>query len=177
MRFQVGKFTAEFKLGDSGQLQVLWSPYRPCYLNRGEREQYRAARAAFLESLKPGHGAASPPSPGEASAKDCRTSGLAIAVLLMAMAFARDVQAAPFCAVYAYGTQCFYYTMDSCRMAAGSSGACIINQNEVRPPMGMSNAPFCVVAPYGTQCFYYDAASCQQAAAMSGGACAVNPNR
>ncbi len=46
MRFQVGKFTAEFKLGDSGQLQVLWSPYRPCYLNRGEREQYRAARAA-----------------------------------------------------------------------------------------------------------------------------------
>src|SRR5260370_14348487 len=89
MRFQVGKFKGEFKLGDSGQLKVLGSPDRPCYLNRGEREQYRAGRAAFLESLDGrGRGAASPPSPGEASAKDRRTpfdkrsGGLAIAVLL-----------------------------------------------------------------------------------------------
>jgi hypothetical protein len=52
MKFRVGRFTAEFKLGDNGQLQVLWSPYRPCYLNRGEREQYRSARTAFMESLE-----------------------------------------------------------------------------------------------------------------------------
>lgn len=51
MQFQVGRFTAEFKLGDKGQLQVWWSPSRPWYLNRTEREQYKAARAAFLEHL------------------------------------------------------------------------------------------------------------------------------
>jgi hypothetical protein len=102
---------------------------------------------------------------------------MVVACVSAVMTFAHDAQAAPFCAVFAFGTQCFYYTMDSCRMAAGTSGACVINQNEVRPPMGASGAPFCVVQSFGTQCFYYDAASCRQAAAMSGGACVVNSNR
>ncbi len=83
--------------------------------------------------------------------------------------------AAPFCAVFSYGTQCWYYSWEACRQAAGSSGACIINQEEVRPPS--RGAPFCVVTSYGTQCWYYDADSCRRAAATSGGVCAVNPNR
>lgn len=85
------------------------------------------------------------------------------------------VLAAPFCAVFSYGKQCWYYTYDDCLRAAGSQGACVINQEEARPPSG--GAPFCVVTSYGTQCSYYDAQSCRQAAAASGGACAVNPNR
>ena len=87
------------------------------------------------------------------------------------------VIAAPFCTVFSYGEQCWYYTYDDCLRAAGSQGACVINQKEARPPSGGSGAPFCVVTSYGTQCWYYDAQSCRQAAAESGGACAVNPNR
>ncbi len=83
--------------------------------------------------------------------------------------------AAPFCAVFSYGKQCFYYDYNSCMQAAGGAGACVINQEEAHAPSG--SAPFCVVASFGTQCFYWDADSCRQAAASSGGACAVNPNR
>lgn len=96
-------------------------------------------------------------------------------LLVIPLFCAFPVFAAPFCAVFSYGSQCFYYDMNSCRQAAGDSGACIINQDEVKPPS--SGAPFCVVASYGSQCFYFDAASCRQAASSSGGVCAVNPNR
>lgn len=83
--------------------------------------------------------------------------------------------AAPFCAVFSYGKQCYYYSYNDCLRAAGRQGACVTNDEEVRAPS--SGAPFCVVASFGTQCFYYDAESCRRAAASAGGACAVNPNR
>lgn len=98
-------------------------------------------------------------------------------LLSSAVALPQYVLAAPFCAVFSYGKQCWYYTYDECLRVAGSQGACVINQEEVRPPSGGGGAPFCVVTAYGTQCWYYDAQSCRQAAAASGGACAVNSNR
>jgi hypothetical protein len=86
-----------------------------------------------------------------------------------------DLLAAPFCTVLSYGKNCFYYDYNSCLQAAGSSGACVVNQDEVRTPS--SGAPFCVVASYGAQCFYYDAQSCRQAASSQNAVCVVNPNR
>lgn len=83
--------------------------------------------------------------------------------------------AAPYCAVFSYGKQCQYYDWNSCRQAAGSQGACVINQDEAKAPSG--GAPFCIVTSYGTQCMYYDAQSCRQAAASQNAVCAVNPNR
>lgn len=96
-----------------------------------------------------------------------------LAILLF---YSTSVFAAPFCAVFSFGTQCYYYNMNECRRAAGSQGACIINQEEVQQPSG-SGAPFCVVTNFGTNCWYYNAGSCRQAANSSGGACVVNPNR
>src|SRR5260221_4353065 len=94
------------------------------------------------------------------------------AFLIASVATSSDAFAAPFCAVFSYGRQCFYFDMNSCRQAAGNSGACVINSDEVKAPQGGS--PFCVVHSFGTQCFYYDAQSCRTAAASSGGACVVN---
>jgi hypothetical protein len=51
----------------------------------------------------------------------------AIAALLFATSAA--AQSAPFCAVDAAGTRCFYYDMESCRRAVGTRGACVVNQN------------------------------------------------
>lgn len=96
-------------------------------------------------------------------------------LLVVSLFCSTSLFASPFCAVFSYGKQCYYYDMDSCRQAAGESGACVINQEEAKAPSG--GAPFCVVASYGTQCYYYDAQSCRQAAASTGGACAINPNR
>ena len=84
-------------------------------------------------------------------------------------------EAAPFCAVFSFGRQCYYYDMNSCQQAAGTQGACVINQDEAKAPSG--GAPFCVVQSFGTQCYYYDAQACRDAAASSGGACAINPDR
>jgi len=94
------------------------------------------------------------------------------AAIVMLVLFSNEVIGAPFCAVYSYGRQCFYFDMDSCRRAAGDAGACVINEAEMKRPT--SGAPFCVVTSYATQCFYYDAGSCRRAAAQSGGACVVN---
>jgi hypothetical protein len=101
------------------------------------------------------------------------------AMLLAALVLCAPTQtiAAPFCAVFSYGKQCYYFTYDACMRAAGTSGACIANPDEARAPAGGGGAPFCVVSAFGTQCNYYDANSCRQAAASSGGACAVNPRR
>ena len=108
-----------------------------------------------------------------------------IAALLMLIA-APVWSTAPFCAVFSWGDQCFYYDAQSCRQAAGASGACIVNPNRggqqgnqfgsgaSRPSSG---PPFCVVASFGTQCFYYDAQSCRQAASSANGMCVVNPGR
>ncbi len=82
---------------------------------------------------------------------------------------------APYCAVFSWGKQCYYYDWNSCQSSAGNDGACVINQNEVKAARG--NAPFCVVASYGTECFYYDANSCRQAASSANAVCAVNQNR
>lgn len=86
-----------------------------------------------------------------------------------------DLLAAPFCTVFSYGKQCFYYDYTSCLQAAGTSGACVINQDETQAQSG--SAPFCVKASYGSQCFYYDAQSCREAASSQNAACVVNPNR
>jgi hypothetical protein len=103
---------------------------------------------------------------------------LILLVLLLCFGIFQPVEiyAAPFCAVFSSGKQCYYYTWDECQRAAGSRGACVINDEEVKAPSS-NGAPFCVVTSYGTNCWYYDAASCRQAAASSGGVCAVNPNR
>jgi len=98
------------------------------------------------------------------------------AVTLLATFISFQAAAAPFCAVFSYGKQCYYYTLQACQQAAGSSGACVVNNQGI----GMSpsgGAPFCVVQSYGAQCFYYDAQACRKAASSSGGACVVNPNR
>jgi hypothetical protein len=79
--------------------------------------------------------------------------------------------AAPFCAVFSFGKQCFYYSVEQCQKAAGSQGACIVNQDEARTPSG--GAPFCVVTSAGTNCFYFNNKSCQDAAQRSNGACVV----
>jgi hypothetical protein len=99
-----------------------------------------------------------------------RSYRLAIAVAMILPS--AGALAAPFCAVFSYGRQCFYFNMESCLQAAGDSGACVVNGDEVQAPSG--SAPFCVVASYGTQCFYYDAQSCRAAAASAGGACVVH---
>jgi len=95
-------------------------------------------------------------------------------LLLLVLLKSSTAFAAPFCTIFSYGKQCYYYDYESCKEAAGSSGACVINQEEAKPPRG--NAPFCVLQSYGTQCFYYDAESCRMAAGTAG-ACVVNPNR
>lgn len=86
--------------------------------------------------------------------------------------------AAPFCAVFAYGQQCYYYDVPSCeRAAAAGGGGCVVNQQPemAQPPVQPLGAgpPFCVVSAVGTQCYYYTAPACERAAAMSGGACVV----
>lgn len=98
-----------------------------------------------------------------------------LGILILSLSITPLAHAAPFCAVFSYGKQCFYYDYNSCLQAAGSQGACVVNQDEMRAPS--SGAPFCVVASYGTQCYYYDAQSCRQAAASQNAACVVNPNR
>ena len=54
MKFQVGRFTCELLLDDKGEMQAQWLPWRPKYLNKAERVQYRGGRAAFLERANPG---------------------------------------------------------------------------------------------------------------------------
>lgn len=97
-----------------------------------------------------------------------------IALFMLTLA-ASTTFAAPYCAVFSYGKQCYYYDYNACTQAAGSQGACVINQEEAKAPSG--SAPFCVVTSYGTQCFYYDAQSCREAAASANAVCATNPNR
>jgi hypothetical protein len=96
-------------------------------------------------------------------------------MFFMLMITAIIAHAAPYCAVFSYGKQCYYYDWKSCQQAAGSQGACVINQEEAKAPSGA--APFCLVTSYGTQCHYYDAQSCRQAAASANAVCAINPNR
>jgi hypothetical protein len=50
MKFQVGRFTCELSLDDRGEVEATWLPWQPRYLNREERAQYGAGRAAFLEA-------------------------------------------------------------------------------------------------------------------------------
>jgi hypothetical protein len=40
--------------------------------------------------------------------------------------------AAPFCVVTGSGTNCWYYDAQSCRQAAGTAGACVVNPNEMQ---------------------------------------------
>ncbi len=54
MKFQVGRFTCELSLDDSAEMQAHWLPWQPKYLNKNERAQYQAGRAAFLKQVNPG---------------------------------------------------------------------------------------------------------------------------
>ena len=54
----------------------------------------------------------------------------ALVVLALALfATTASAQNAPFCAVDATGTRCWYYDMQSCREAVGTRGACVVNQS------------------------------------------------
>ncbi len=53
MKFRVGTFTCELSLDDGGHVQAQWLPWQPKYLNKDERVQYQAGRAAFLERANP----------------------------------------------------------------------------------------------------------------------------
>ncbi len=52
MKIQVGRFTCELSLDGRGEVEATWQPSQPRYLNREERAQYRAGRAAFLERMR-----------------------------------------------------------------------------------------------------------------------------
>lgn len=106
-----------------------------------------------------------------------KTARLLVALMITwaVVVLPQYVFAAPFCVVTQYGKRCWYHSYDACLRAAGQAGACVINQEEVRPPSG--KAPFCVVTQYETRCWYYNARACREVAASSGGACVVNPNR
>jgi hypothetical protein len=54
MKFQVGRFTCELSLDGRGEVEATWLPWQPRYLNRDERAQYRAGRAAFLKARATG---------------------------------------------------------------------------------------------------------------------------
>lgn len=98
---------------------------------------------------------------------------ISLAVIAVALATTSPINSAPFCAVYGYGTNCWYYDMNDCRRdAVSSSGACIVNEDEIRRPSG--SAPFCAVFSFGTQCWYYDFQDCVRDARSSGGTCIIN---
>lgn len=72
------------------------------------------------------------------------------ALLLAILIVPDQVRAAPFCAVFGHGRECFYFDMTSCRQAAGTAGMCVVNQDEVQARPGGS--PFCVVSAAGAEC-------------------------
>ena len=94
-----------------------------------------------------------------------------ITLFLILTLGADTLLSAPYCAVFSFGKQCYYYNYKSCIEAAGNQGACVINQEEVKAPSG--NAPW---ASYGTQCYYYSAQACRDAADSANVVCAINPN-
>jgi hypothetical protein len=55
MKFRVGKFVCELSVNEDGTVLAKWLPETPKYLNKDERAQYQAGRAAFLDQL-PGTG-------------------------------------------------------------------------------------------------------------------------
>lgn len=57
------------------------------------------------------------------------TGALTFASILLFPALAT---AAPFCVVTGSGTNCWYYDAQSCRQAAGTTGACVVNSNEMQ---------------------------------------------
>lgn len=95
-------------------------------------------------------------------------------IIALVSLFSSVTYAAPFCAVFSYGKQCYYYDMSSCQAAAGTSGACVTNDEDTKPASGLGK--FCVVTSYATECYYYDAESCRQAAARANGVCKVKTN-
>ncbi len=56
-----------------------------------------------------------------------------------------SASAAPFCAVLAFGPQCFYYDIQSCRRAVGTTGTCVANPESFRSdpaPIGSGGIRF-----------------------------------
>ncbi len=48
--------------------------------------------------------------------------------VLVLTGISTEVLAAPFCAVFSFGRQCYYFDVQSCRQAAGTSGICTANK-------------------------------------------------
>ena len=63
------------------------------------------------------------------------------ALALVLFASSAAAQNAPFCAVDATGTRCWYYDMQECRRAVGTSGACVVNNttNQSQSSQGQSD--------------------------------------
>ena len=89
--------------------------------------------------------------------------------------------AASYCAVFAWGKQCDFGTIEDCLRAAGSQGGCEIESEEDKPAPG--TAPFCLVTPYATKCIFDNAPACRFAASIENSEvikqakCVGNPNR
>jgi hypothetical protein len=49
MQIRVGRFVCTLSIDDHGEINAKWLPWRPKYLNKDERVQYQAGRAAFLK--------------------------------------------------------------------------------------------------------------------------------
>jgi hypothetical protein len=81
---------------------------------------------------------------------------IVVAVILY-LSLSTTVHSAPFCAIFSYGKNCWYFSYDECLEAAGGDGACVTNQEEIRPPSGSGR--FCVVSSFGTNCSFFDASS------------------
>lgn len=78
--------------------------------------------------------------------------------------------AAPFCAVYSWGSQCVFSDLDACLVSLQEDGECIINEAEVRRPLG--DARYCVVTPLALpQCQYEEEDACRVAARNQAGTC------
>jgi hypothetical protein len=54
MQIRVGRFVCTLSIGDRGEIEATWLPWRPKYLNKDERAQHRSGRTAFLGRAHPG---------------------------------------------------------------------------------------------------------------------------
>ncbi|MBF0357971.1 MAG: DUF3551 domain-containing protein [Magnetococcales bacterium] len=85
-----------------------------------------------------------------------------------------EALAALYCVVDFSGRRCIYPDLISCKRAAGGSGSCELNREQLVAPSG--GAPFCLVERWQTECNYQTLASCEQQAKPRKATCINNPN-